>query len=83
MAGKNIDKVNPDHYKSDTGYEVIDIIEHFKLNFSRGNVIKYTLRAGKKDEAGYSDVAKEVEDLKKAVWYLQREIKRLEKDSAK
>lgn len=49
--------------------EVIDIIEDNGLNFSRGNVIKYVLRAGKKGE--------ELEDLQKAAWYLQREIQRV------
>lgn len=73
-----IDKIDPNHYKSvDSRFDVIDIIEFFDLNFHRGNVIKYLLRAGKKTEEGYSPVEKEVEDLKKAVWYLQREIKRL------
>lgn len=74
-----MDKVNsPNHYKSDNNkFEVIDIIEFFNLNFHRGNVLKYLLRGGKKEEAGYDMVEKEVEDLEKAVWYLRREIKRL------
>jgi len=46
----------------------IDIIEMYDLNFSLGNVIKYVLRAGKKE--GESDL----DDLNKALWYLQREI---------
>jgi hypothetical protein len=74
-----MDKVNhPNHYKSgNNGYEVIDIIEFFDLNFHRGNVLKYLLRSGKKEEAGYDSREKEIEDLEKAVWYLRREIKRL------
>lgn len=65
-----MEKVNhPDHYKGNR-FEVIDIIEDYGLNFNLGNVIKYTLRAGKKDD--------EITDLKKAVWYLEREIGRLE-----
>ncbi len=56
---------HPEHYQG-TKYEVIDIIEDFKLNFNLGNVIKYILRAGKKDN--------QHQDLKKAMWYLEREI---------
>tara|TARA_R110000803_G_scaffold105722_1_gene173918 strand:+ start:1755 stop:2006 length:252 start_codon:yes stop_codon:yes gene_type:complete len=72
------DKINPQHYKATDQLEVIDIIEMFDLNFARGNVVKYVLRAGKKDEEGYSSDAKELEDLNKAIWYLQREISRIE-----
>lgn len=71
------DKINPDHYKSIDGYEVIDIIEYFDLNFSRGNAIKYLLRAGKKAEEGYNIDDKEIEDLEKAAWYVIREVKKL------
>lgn len=56
------------HYKESV--EPIDIIEAFDLNFNRGNVIKYTARAGRKDD--------ELQDLKKALWYLKREIKNIE-----
>lgn len=67
------DVVNhPAHY-TDGKIEVIDFIEDKKLNFHRGNAVKYIARAGKKDPA------KEIEDLKKAVWYLNREVMRLEK----
>ena len=65
------DVVNhPSHY-TDGKIEVIDFIEQKNLNFHRGNAVKYIARAGKKDPK------KEVEDLRKAVWYLNREIKRL------
>lgn len=65
----NKETVNhPPHYQSSNGLEVIDIIEAFELNFNFGNAIKYILRAGKKGDFA--------EDLKKAVWYLQREINR-------
>ena len=74
-----IDKINPDHYKGIDGYEVIDIIEYFELNFSRGNSIKYILRAGKKPEEGYTMLDKEIEDIDKAIWYLQRESERLQR----
>jgi hypothetical protein len=60
------DSVNhPPHYKGN-GIEVIDVIEGFGLNFRLGNAIKYILRAGKKGEAK--------EDLRKARWYVDREI---------
>lgn len=66
-----IDVVNhPPHYKSDSGIESIDVIEGFGLNFRLGNVIKYILRHDKK--------GKPLEDLKKARWYLEREIEKLE-----
>ena len=68
------DPVNhPSHY-TDTKIEVMDYIEDKQLNFARGNVIKYVSRAGKKDPN------KELEDLKKAMWYLNREIERLSKE---
>jgi DNA-binding MarR family transcriptional regulator len=64
---------HPDHYGGKENlYEAIKIIEAYDLNFSLGNVIKYVLRAGKKN----SDV---IEDLKKAKWYIDRQIKSLEK----
>ena len=58
---------HPPHY-ADGKIEVIDFIEDKKLNFNLGNVVKYVARAGKKDKS------KELEDLQKALWYLQREI---------
>jgi hypothetical protein len=67
---QNKDLVNqPPHYKGHpTGIECITITEHF--NFNRGNAIKYIWRAGEKDC--------ELQDLRKAVWYINREIKRIE-----
>lgn len=73
------DKINPSHYVgNDTKIQAIDIIELFDLNFSKGNVIKYTLRSGRKHELGYDALTKEIEDMKKAAWYVARELKRLE-----
>lgn len=74
-----MDKINPKHYRGTNGnaIQAIDIIEIFDLNFARGNVIKYTLRAGRKEEVGYENLQKEIEDLEKARWYLDREIKRM------
>ncbi len=67
-----IDAINPSHYKQGK-IEVIDFIEDQKLNFSKGSAIKYICRAGKKDPV------KEIEDLKKAEWYIKREIERVQK----
>lgn len=70
---------HPSHYtwlKDLCGIEVIDITRH--LNFNLGNVIKYVLRSGRKEEQGISVDDKAVEDLKKARFYLDDEIKRLE-----
>lgn len=64
---------HPSHYQSISGLEAIDVIEAFKLGFNLGNAVKYILRAGRKTNAGA------LEDLKKAVWYLEREQKTCEK----
>ena len=76
------DRVNhPSHYtwlKKLCGIEVIDITRH--MNFNLGNVIKYVLRSGHKSEEGMSDKQKRIEDLKKAVFYLNDEINRIEND---
>jgi hypothetical protein len=58
---------SPEHYQSDKGMEAIDVIEAFNLNFNLGNVVKYVLRAGKKDGQGK-------DDLMKALWYLERQV---------
>lgn len=67
------DPVNyPKHYTSDpSGIECIQITRH--RNFNIGNAIKYLWRAGLKDDNS------DIQDLKKAVWYIEDEIKRLEK----
>lgn len=66
------DPINhPNHYTA-SGIETIDVIEAWGLGFNLGNAVKYISRAGKKDPA------KELEDLKKARWYVDRQIKRLE-----
>lgn len=68
------DKVNhPSHYANGK-IEVIDFIEDKGLGFNLGNVVKYVARAGRKKSTGKSIDAKALEDLKKAAWYLQREI---------
>lgn len=65
---KAVEKVNhPAHYNAHpSGVECIDIVEH--MSFNVGNAMKYLWRA---DEKGAP-----VEDLKKAVWYIQREIEK-------
>ena len=71
---KQFDDVErPKHY-TDGNIEVIDFIEDKKLGFCLGNVVKYVARAGKKKDAKLSDEEKELEDLKKALWYLKRRI---------
>jgi len=62
------DPINPDHYKRN-GIEAVDVIEAFDLNYRLGNVVKYVLRHVGKNG---------LEDLKKARWYLDREISHYE-----
>jgi len=57
------------HYDNGKDYDVIDVINDFNLNFSRGNILKYICRAGLKND--------ELQDLLKAKDYLEREIERL------
>ena len=59
---------HPAYYKTG-GIEAIDVIEAWNLDFCLGNTVKYIARCGKKSD-------KVVEDLKKAAWYLNREIER-------
>lgn len=58
------------HYENGKGYDIIDVCKDYDLNFNRGNVMKYVARAGKKSD--------ELQDLKKALDYLQREIEYLQ-----
>lgn len=69
---------HPSHYtwlKEKAGIEVIDITRH--LNFNLGNSVKYIMRAGHKQEEGMNVREKAIEDLQKAIWYLNDEIMRL------
>ena len=71
--------LHPKHYtwlKDLCGIEVIDITRH--MDFDLGNAIKYILRNGLKSEQGMSDKEKAIEDLKKAIFYLNDKIKMLE-----
>ena len=64
------DPINPNHYTSHpSGVECIQITEHFMNNV--GCAIAYLWRHGQKGDA--------IEDLKKARWYIDREIQRIEK----
>jgi hypothetical protein len=68
-----VESINhPAHYGGDTFYEAIKVIEAWGLCFHTGNAVKYIARAGKKDPS------KEAEDLRKAIWYLERKIAALE-----
>lgn len=66
---------HPKHYNQGK-IEVIEFIEDKKLNYHRGNAIKYISRAGIKNKD------KEIEDLRKAIWYLQREIATIEANNS-
>ena len=60
---------HPEHYNFGK-FEVIDVIEDWKLGFNLGNALKYIGRANHKNN--------KAEDLKKAIWYIQREIEKNE-----
>lgn len=64
---------HPKHYTFGK-FEVIDVINDWSLGFNKGNAVKYIARAGRKGDAA--------EDLKKAVFYLEYEIARLEQERA-
>ena len=72
-----IDNVNhPKHYTSHpSGIECIEIARHYC--FSIGNAFKYLWRAGLKKEANITDIDKEIEDLEKAIWYINDRISEL------
>lgn len=72
---KNKEQVDhPSHYGGENNpYEAIKVIDAWDLGFSLGNTVKYISRAGKKDPT------KEIEDLKKALFYLEHHIRTLEK----
>jgi len=65
------DPINsPSHYAEGRQYEPIAVIEDWELNYRLGNAVKYISRAGRKVDAK--------EDLRKAIWYIEREIEALE-----
>jgi hypothetical protein len=65
---------HPAHYQLGGGVEVIDIAE--RLNFNRGNAVKYLCRAGRKT------TAETLDDLLKARWYVDREVQRIRNEAA-
>lgn len=70
-VGPEFDPVDkPSHYAEGRKYEPIDVIEDWGLGMHLGNATKYISRAGRKGE--------ELEDLKKARWYIDRRISMLE-----
>ena len=74
---KDEDPVNhPSHYNAGK-IEVIDFIEDKKLNFNLGNAVKYLSRCEVKQ-----DGKKRIEDLRKAIWYIERQIATWEKEAA-
>ena len=78
---ENTDRVNhPSHYtwlKKLCGIEVIDITRH--MNFNLGQILKYILRLGHKNDNNFSNYEKILSDLHKAEYYLKREIDRIDK----
>ena len=84
---KEYDQVNhPPHYtwiKDKVGIEFIDITRH--LDFDLGNAIKYILRAGKKpiNKSNSNLNVAAIQDLKKAIWYINDKIKMIENETYK
>jgi len=68
ISGHTEQVAHPPHYREDSGFEAIDVIEAWELNFNLGNVVKYVCRAGLKGKQSST------EDLEKALWYIQREL---------
>ncbi len=67
---------HPQHYKpAGSKYEAIDVIEDWKLGFSDGNAVKYICRHRFKNNP--------IQDVEKAIWYLQRHLEKLKEESAK
>jgi hypothetical protein len=74
-----VEQVNhPQHYGGENNpYEAIKVIDAWELGFSLGNTVKYISRAGKKGKD------KELEDLRKALWYLQHHIRTIEENGTR
>ena len=68
---------HPQHYAG-TKIEVIEYIEDKNLGFCLGNAIKYISRAGRKESAAMDQKEKTIQDLEKAIWYINRRIKEIE-----
>jgi hypothetical protein len=69
---ENPSVIHPTHYGGkDNPYEAIKVIEAWEVGFNLGNTLKYISRAGKKDNI--------IQDLEKALFYLDREIQNRKK----
>ena len=77
MTKNNID---PEHYKSGDIYEHRKVVVAWGLGYELGCATKYICRAGKKKEASVSDMEKEIEDLRKAIRYIEFRIEVLNKE---
>ena len=81
MNEQKTDNVNhPSHYtwlKDLCGIEVIDITRH--MNFNLGQVLKYILRLGNKEDNNFTYYEKILSDLHKAEYYLEKEIIKIDK----
>lgn len=76
MKEEKTDRVNhPSYYQDPSGVECITVTRH--RDFNIGNAIKYLWRAGLKEEEGLSNKEKQIEDLQKAIFYINDEIKLL------
>lgn len=80
MKDNKIDNVNhPKHYtQHPSGVECIEIVRHYC--FSIGSAIKYLWRAGLKEDSALTCKEKEIEDLRKAIWFINDRIKQLTED---
>lgn len=76
---ENVNNVDhPQYYTSDpSGVECIEVACH--RDFCIGSALKYLWRAGLKEDSGLPIVEKEIEDLNKAIWYINYKIKMLKK----
>ncbi len=61
-----VEKIHPNHYKTQNGKQVIDFIEKYCIDFRLGNAVKYLMRAGKKQNETFYD------DINKAIWHINR-----------
>ena len=66
------DPINPSHYNDNRAHKPIDVMEDWHLNYRMGNALKYISRHGRKPGEDL------VENLQKAIWYLEREVKYLQ-----
>ena len=81
MENKKDNVNHPEWYtKHPSGIECIEITRHYC--FSIGNAVKYLWRAGLKKEMGLEDREKEIEDLRKAIWYIKDRIHQLKETKA-